>query len=171
LRDAVRSAGGAEVREGVAERLPWADGEFDAALSSLLLGFIERRTAGTAEGDIINRSRFAVAPAGQYLRSLSGEQRADVPRHRPDRGGCRAQAGGGPAQLRATHAAAIYSAGLELVRVGIQCAGSAAGMSGYSGTALSARVSAGRPATSGPVSLMASSTRTDEAIWKSAALS
>jgi ubiquinone/menaquinone biosynthesis C-methylase UbiE len=30
----------ADVRVGVAEELPWADGEFDAALSSLVIGFM-----------------------------------------------------------------------------------------------------------------------------------
>jgi hypothetical protein len=85
------------------------------------------------------------------------------PRHRRGRGRCLALARDGPAP-RPTRAAAIYPAGLELVRVGIHWVGSAAGMSGYSGTTLSARVSAGRPDTSGPMSFMASSMRTEEAI-------
>ena len=35
-----RAQPGADVREGVAEALPWADGEFDAALSSLVIAFM-----------------------------------------------------------------------------------------------------------------------------------
>ena len=149
---------GADVREGLAEELPWGDGEFDAALSSLVVGFMrdadlgvremarvtrpggtvaacmwdtatggmtmlrlfwsaaqrvqpgvegERRMAGTAEGDLVERFAragledvaghplearaeyagfddfwepftFAVGPAGQFLRSLSDERRAEV---------------------------------------------------------------------------------------------
>ena len=37
---------GADVREGVAEALPWADGEFDAALSSLVIAFMRDPDAG-----------------------------------------------------------------------------------------------------------------------------
>ncbi len=255
---------GADVREGVAEELPWANAEFDAALCSLVLGFMrdpdqgvrelarvtrpggtvaacmwdttaggmtmlrtfwtgvrqltpdakgERLMAGTAEGDIVERFEraglkdvvggalaargeyagfddfwepftLAVGPAGQYLRSLSAEQRADV------RKACRARcpmgrslwmpapgtpeaasrsrplprASSGRARAKTDGTAAIYPAGLELVRVGIHWVGSAGGMSGYSGTTLSARVSAGRPDTSGAMSFMASSMRTEEAI-------
>jgi SAM-dependent methyltransferase len=149
---------GADVREGVAEELPWSDGAFDAALSSLVIGFMrdadrgvsemaritrpggtaaacmwdiagggmtmlryfwdavrevdpgaegERQMAGTREGDIADRMAraglgdvvsgvltasadysdfedfwgpltFGVGPAGQHLRSLTGEQQAGV---------------------------------------------------------------------------------------------
>lgn len=149
---------GTEVCEGVAEALPWADAEFDAALSALVLGFMrdpdqgvremarvtcpggtvaacmwdlatggmtmlrvfwsavrhftpgvegERRMAGTAEGDIVERFgragledvsggalnaradyagfddfwepfTFAVGPSGQYLHALPAEQQARV---------------------------------------------------------------------------------------------
>jgi ubiquinone/menaquinone biosynthesis C-methylase UbiE len=145
---------GADVRDGVAEALPWPDAGFDATLASLVLGFMrdpdrgvremarvtrpggavaacmwdmatggmtmlrlfwsavrqitpgvagERRMAGTAEGDIVERFvgagledvvggalvaradyagfddfwepfTFGVGPAGQYLHSLAREQ-------------------------------------------------------------------------------------------------
>src|SRR5215210_7122829 len=37
---------GADVREGAAEALPWADHEFDATLSSLVIGFMRDPDAG-----------------------------------------------------------------------------------------------------------------------------
>ena len=40
---------GADVRVGVAEELPWADGEFDAALSSLVIGFMTDPDRGVRE--------------------------------------------------------------------------------------------------------------------------
>jgi SAM-dependent methyltransferase len=40
---------GADVRVGVAEELPWADGEFDAALSSLVIGFMTDPDHGVRE--------------------------------------------------------------------------------------------------------------------------
>ncbi len=40
---------GADVREGVAEELPWADGQFDAALSCLVLGFMRDPELGVLE--------------------------------------------------------------------------------------------------------------------------
>ena len=40
---------GADVREGVAEELPWADGQFDAALSSLVIGFMRDPEQGVRE--------------------------------------------------------------------------------------------------------------------------
>jgi len=40
---------GADVREGVAEALPWADGEFDAALASLVVGFMRDPDLGVRE--------------------------------------------------------------------------------------------------------------------------
>lgn len=40
---------GADVREGVAEDLPWPAGYFDAALSSLVLGFMQDPDAGIRE--------------------------------------------------------------------------------------------------------------------------
>jgi ubiquinone/menaquinone biosynthesis C-methylase UbiE len=156
---------GADVRRGVAEELPWPDGSFDAAVSSLVIAFMsdpdrgvremarvtrpggtvaacmwdigsggmtmlrmfwqaarriepavegERRLAGTAEGDLVDRFEraglndvtgssliasadyadfddfwepftFAVGPAGQYLASLSDVDRGRV------REACRAE--------------------------------------------------------------------------------
>ncbi len=40
---------GADVREGLAEQLPWARGEFDATLSSLVIGFMSDPDQGVRE--------------------------------------------------------------------------------------------------------------------------
>src|SRR5205823_4255344 len=40
---------GADVRDGVAEDLPWDDGSFDAALSSLVIGFMSNPDQGVRE--------------------------------------------------------------------------------------------------------------------------
>lgn len=52
---------GADVREGVAERLPWADGAFDAALSSLVIGFMRDPDAGVREMARVTREGGTVA--------------------------------------------------------------------------------------------------------------
>jgi ubiquinone/menaquinone biosynthesis C-methylase UbiE len=52
---------GADVREGFAEALPWADGEFDAALSSLVIGFMRDPDAGVGEMVRVTRSGGTVA--------------------------------------------------------------------------------------------------------------
>jgi ubiquinone/menaquinone biosynthesis C-methylase UbiE len=52
---------GADVREGVAEALPWADGEFDATLSSLVIAFMRDPDAGIAEMARVTRSGGTVA--------------------------------------------------------------------------------------------------------------
>lgn len=52
---------GADVREGVAEALPWADGEFDAALSSLVIGFLGDPDAGVREMARVTRGGGTVA--------------------------------------------------------------------------------------------------------------
>jgi SAM-dependent methyltransferase len=52
---------GADVREGVAEALPWDDGEFDAALSSLVIGFLRDPGAGVAEMARVTRGGGTVA--------------------------------------------------------------------------------------------------------------
>jgi SAM-dependent methyltransferase len=46
---------GADVREGVAEELPWSDGAFDAALSSLVIGFMRDADRGVSEMARITR--------------------------------------------------------------------------------------------------------------------
>lgn len=46
---------GADVREGVAEALPWADGEFDATLSSLVIGFMRDADHGVREMTRVTR--------------------------------------------------------------------------------------------------------------------
>ena len=52
---------GADVREGVAEQLPWADGEFDATLSSLVLGFMRDADLGVREMARVTRPGGTVA--------------------------------------------------------------------------------------------------------------
>jgi len=52
---------GADVREGVAEQLPWRDGEFDAALSCLVLGFMSDPDRGIREMARVTRSGGTVA--------------------------------------------------------------------------------------------------------------
>ncbi|HKG38996.1 MAG TPA: class I SAM-dependent methyltransferase [Conexibacter sp.] len=51
----------ADVREGGAEELPWADGEFDAALSSLVIAFMRDPDAGVGEMVRVTRSGGTVA--------------------------------------------------------------------------------------------------------------
>jgi SAM-dependent methyltransferase len=52
---------GADVREGVAEALPWADDAFDAALSSLVIGFMRDPDAGVREMARVTRPDGTVA--------------------------------------------------------------------------------------------------------------
>src|SRR5215207_9495767 len=52
---------GADVREGAAEELPWADGDFDAALSSLVLGFMRDADQGVREMARVTRPGGTVA--------------------------------------------------------------------------------------------------------------
>jgi SAM-dependent methyltransferase len=52
---------GADVREGGAEELPWADGTFDAALSSLVIGFMRDADRGVREMARVTRPGGAVA--------------------------------------------------------------------------------------------------------------
>jgi SAM-dependent methyltransferase len=52
---------GADVREGVAEELPWALGEFDVALSSLVIGFMRDPDQGVREMMRVTRPGGVVA--------------------------------------------------------------------------------------------------------------
>jgi SAM-dependent methyltransferase len=52
---------GADVRVGVAEELPWADATFDAALSSLVIGFMADADAGVREMARVTRPGGTVA--------------------------------------------------------------------------------------------------------------
>jgi SAM-dependent methyltransferase len=52
---------GADVREGVAEELPWRDGEFDAALSSLVVAFMRDPHQGVREMARVMRPGGTVA--------------------------------------------------------------------------------------------------------------
>jgi SAM-dependent methyltransferase len=65
---------GADVRVGVAEQLPWADGEFDAALSSLVLGFMQDPERGVREmarvtrpGGIVAACMWDIAEGGMTM--------------------------------------------------------------------------------------------------------
>jgi ubiquinone/menaquinone biosynthesis C-methylase UbiE len=49
------------VREGVGEKLPWANAEFDAALSSLVLGFLRDPDQGVREMTRVTRPGGTVA--------------------------------------------------------------------------------------------------------------
>jgi SAM-dependent methyltransferase len=51
----------ADVRQGVAEELPWADGEFDAALSSLVIAFMGDPDRGVREMARVTRPGGTVA--------------------------------------------------------------------------------------------------------------
>ncbi len=52
---------GADVREGVAEQLPWPDGRFDAALSSLVIAFMRDPDRGIGEMARVTRPGGTVA--------------------------------------------------------------------------------------------------------------
>jgi SAM-dependent methyltransferase len=52
---------GADVREGTAEHLPWADDAFDAALSCLVIGFMRDADAGVREMARVTRPGGTVA--------------------------------------------------------------------------------------------------------------
>jgi SAM-dependent methyltransferase len=52
---------GADVREGVAEQLPWPDSAFDAVLSSLVIGFMRDPDQGVREMARVTRPRGTVA--------------------------------------------------------------------------------------------------------------
>jgi SAM-dependent methyltransferase len=52
---------GADVRVGAAEELPWGDAEFDAALSSLVIGFMRDADAGLREMARVTRPGGTVA--------------------------------------------------------------------------------------------------------------
>jgi SAM-dependent methyltransferase len=52
---------GADVREGVAEELPWDDGTFDAALSMLVIGFMTDPDRGVREMTRVTRPGGTVA--------------------------------------------------------------------------------------------------------------
>jgi SAM-dependent methyltransferase len=52
---------GADVQEGVAESLPWRDGEFDAALSSLVVAFMRDPAQGIREMARVTRPGGTVA--------------------------------------------------------------------------------------------------------------
>lgn len=51
----------ADVREGVAEELPWADGSFDAALSCLVIGFMKDADQGVREMARVTRPGGTIA--------------------------------------------------------------------------------------------------------------
>jgi SAM-dependent methyltransferase len=52
---------GADVRQGVAEELPWPDGAFDAAVSSLVIGFMSDPDRGIREMTRVTRPGGTVA--------------------------------------------------------------------------------------------------------------
>jgi SAM-dependent methyltransferase len=58
---------GADIREGVAEELPWDDGEFDAALSSLVVAFMTDADQGIREMARVTKPRGTVAACMWYF--------------------------------------------------------------------------------------------------------
>ncbi len=67
---------GADVREGVAEALPWDDGSFDATLASLVVAFMRDADEGVREMARVTRSGGTVAAcmwdiAGEGMTMLS----------------------------------------------------------------------------------------------------
>jgi ubiquinone/menaquinone biosynthesis C-methylase UbiE len=52
---------GTDVRQGVAEELPWSDGTFDATLSSLVIGFMRDPDQGVREMARVTRAGGTVA--------------------------------------------------------------------------------------------------------------
>jgi len=52
---------GADVREGLAEALPWSDGEFDATLASLVIAFMRDPDQGVREMRRVTRAGGTVA--------------------------------------------------------------------------------------------------------------
>ena len=68
---------GADVRVGMAEELPWRDGEFDVALSSLVLGFMQEPEQGIREmtrvtrpGGIVAACMWDIAEGGMTMLRL-----------------------------------------------------------------------------------------------------
>ncbi len=65
---------GVDVRKGVAEQLPWSDGEFDAALSSLVIGFmrdpdqgVREMTRVTRPGGVVGACMWDTASGGMTM--------------------------------------------------------------------------------------------------------
>jgi SAM-dependent methyltransferase len=65
---------GADIRVGGAEELPWADASFDAALSSLAVGFFRDTDAGIAEmvrvtmpGGVVSACMWDIADGGMSM--------------------------------------------------------------------------------------------------------
>jgi SAM-dependent methyltransferase len=68
---------GADVREGIAEALPWAGGEFDATLSSLVIGFMRDPEQGVREmvrvtrpGGVVAACMWDIAGGGMTMLSI-----------------------------------------------------------------------------------------------------
>jgi SAM-dependent methyltransferase len=76
---------GADVREGVAEELPWSDGVFEAALSSLVIGFMRDPDRGVREmarvtrpGGTVAACMWDIAGGGMTMLSLVWEAVGEV---------------------------------------------------------------------------------------------
>jgi SAM-dependent methyltransferase len=76
---------GADVRSGTAEALPWPDGSFDAAVSQLVLHFLDDQVAGLAEmGRVVRPGGIVAAnswnfPKMQFLSTFWDSARELVP--------------------------------------------------------------------------------------------
>jgi SAM-dependent methyltransferase len=97
---------GVDVREGVAEQLPWADGEFDAALSSLVIGFMTDPDAGVREmarvtrpGGVVAACMWDVASGGMTMLRTFWQAMRQVDAAAPGEGPMAGTAQGDIAQL------------------------------------------------------------------------
>ena len=109
---------GADVREGTAEELPFADASFDAALSSLVIGFMRDADAGAREMARVTRPGGVVAQCmwdipGGGMKMLSAFWRA-VKTVDPGAQGERARVGVREGEI----ADVLARAGLEDVQAG-----------------------------------------------------
>lgn len=101
---------GADVRVGVAESLPWANGEFDAALANLVIGFLSDPGQGVREmarvarpGGVVAMSMWDLAGGGMTMLRLFWTAAAAVD---PATSGERGLTGGTDGDLRRLLAAA-----------------------------------------------------------------
>ena len=94
---------GVDVREGVAEELPYADGTFDASLASLVVGFMRDPVAGVGEMRRVTRPGGRVALSFWDLEAmplLSTFWRAVATAIGPEAGGEADRVGRRPGDLR-----------------------------------------------------------------------
>ncbi len=94
---------GADIREGVAEDMPWADGEFDVTLSSLVIGFMRDPDQGVREmmritrpGGVVAACMWDIAAGGMTMLRIFWTAAREVD---PDAQGERRMAGTAPGDI------------------------------------------------------------------------